>query len=76
MSEPQRKLLQDLPVHVLQDIHERLEPLCPPAMMTKPYQFTNEEEIARLSWMAARRSVLEDIEAAIKNAKAKSRKKK
>ena len=76
MSETQRKLLQDLPVHVLQDIYERLEPMCPPAMMTKPNQFTNDEEIARLSWMAARRSVLEDIEAAIKNAQARARKKK
>lgn len=76
MSEPQRKLLQDLPVHTLLDIYERLEPMCPIAVVTKPHQFASEEETARLSWTAARRSVLDDIEAAIKNAKAKGRKKK
>ena len=76
MEEPKRKLLQDLPVHVLEDLHERLAPMCPPAQVTTSYQLTNETEIAGLSWKAARHSVLEDIEAAIKNAKAKARKKK
>lgn len=76
MEEPKRKLLQDLPIHVLEDFHERLAPLCPPAIVTGQHQLSSDQEIAGLSWRAARRSVLEDIEAAIKNAKAKTRKKK